>query len=110
MCVTIREHQVVRCEAYKQACRYDTASEHKVIIVWFDNVALPGNRSQHLTVLPDSLDAVVLQHPEAITAAIAAEAAAIPSKMGTRTLYSIPFAHLQAALEAHLSQSPADGA
>lgn len=104
--VTIKEPQVEKSEAYKQAVRDYKASEHKVLIGWFDNVALPGNRSQHLTVLPDSLDAVVLQHPEAITAAIAAEAAEIRSKMGTRTLYSIRFADLEAAFEAQLPESP----
>ena len=107
--VTIKEPQVEKSEAYKQAVRDYKASEHKVLIGWFDNVALPGNRSQHLTVLPDSLDAVVLQHPEAITAAIAAEAAEIRSKMGTRTLYSIRFADLEAAFEAQLPESPEEG-
>lgn len=107
--VTIKEPQVEKSEAYKQAVRDYKASEHKVLIGWFDNVALPGNRSQHLTVLPDSLDAVVLQHPEAITAAIAAEAAEIRSKMGTRTLYSISYADLEAAYEAQQPESPEEG-
>lgn len=107
--VTIKEPQVEKSEAYKQAVRDYKASEHKVLIGWFDNVALPGNRSQHLTVLPDSLDAVVLQHPEAITAAIAAEAAEIRSKMGTRTLYSIRFADLEAAYEAQQPESSEEG-
>ena len=52
--VTIKEPQVEKSEAYMQAIRDYKASEHKVLIGWFDNVALPGDRSQHLTVLPDS--------------------------------------------------------
>ena len=93
--VTIKEPQVEKSEAYMQAIRDYKASEHKVLIGWFDNVALPGDRSQHLTVLPDSIDIVVLQHPELITEALAAEAAEIRTRMGTRTLCSVSFAELE---------------
>lgn len=105
--VTIKEPQVEKSEAYMQAIRDYKASEHKVLIGWFDNVALPGDRSQHLTVLPDSIDIVVLQHPELITEALAAEAAEIRTRMGTRTLCSVSFAELEAAFEAQQQTTPA---
>lgn len=104
--VTIKEPQVEKSEAYMQAIRDYKASEHKVLIGWFDNVALPGDRSQHLTVLPDSIDIVVLQHPELITEALAAEAAEIRTRMGTRTLCSVSFAELEAAFEAQQQTTP----
>lgn len=107
--VTIKEPQVEKSEAYKQAIRDYKASEHKVLIGWFDNVALPGDRSQHLTVLPDSIDIVVLQHPEAITEATADEASEIRRELGTRTVYSIGFAELEAAFEAQRQAAPAAG-
>lgn len=104
--ITIREPQVEKSEAYLQAIRDYKASEHKVLIGWFDNVALPGDRSQHLTVLPDSLDIVVLQNPGEITAELAAEAARIREQLGTRTLCSIRFEELEAAFEALPSETP----
>ena len=52
---------------YLQALRDYKASDHKVVIGWFDNSAsFAGGQSDRLTALPDSLDAVVLMYPELV--------------------------------------------
>lgn len=93
--VSIREPQIERSEAYKQAVRDYKESEHKLLIGWFDNVARPGDRSRHLTVVPDSVDVVILQCPEAITSDLVEEARTIRRELGTRTLYSIRYSDLE---------------
>lgn len=79
-------------EAYiKDLCNYK-AGEHNVMFVSFNNPSVaPTNRSEHLTVLPDSVDFVSLNTPDNLCGDIQNEMVKIREK-GTRTVYTIDYA------------------
>lgn len=80
---------------YLQALRDYKASDHKVVIGWFDNSAsFAGGQSDRLTALPDSLDAVVLMYPELVDQWEADEMHQIQTQKGTKVLYEIDYASM----------------
>lgn len=73
-------------------------SEHKVVFVTVDNpTGVPAtHRSEHLTVLPDSVDYIVLTNPDNLHPDFAAEFAEVRKK-GTKVLYSLTFETYESA-------------
>lgn len=73
-------------------------SAHKVVFVTFDNPTdRPAvHRSEHLTAVPDSVDYIILDHPDALHPDFAAEFGAVRRK-GTKVLYSFSYETFDAA-------------
>ncbi|HBG39887.1 MAG TPA: hypothetical protein DDW85_00570 [Porphyromonadaceae bacterium] len=52
---------------YLQNLKEYRKSDHKIVYAWFDNSEkVPFNRAQHIDNLPDSIDVVVLTHPDSL--------------------------------------------
>ena len=65
-------------------------SDHKVVYGWFDNSEkVPFSRGQHISDVPDSLDAVIVMTPE--LEAFELEDIASVHEKGTKVLYSISY-------------------
>ena len=78
----------------KDLCNYKS-SEHKVMLVSFDNpLVAPANRAEHLTVLPDSIDFISLNNPDQLCGDIQNEMVKIREK-GTRTVYTINYSEFE---------------
>lgn len=73
-------------------------SEHKVVFVTVDNPtgSPAAHRSEHLTVLPDSIDYIVLTNPDNLHPDFAAEFGEVRKK-GTKVLYSLTFETYESA-------------
>ena len=71
-------------------------SAHKLLIVSFDNkTERPSNQSEHLTVLPDSIDVVSMDNATAINEVLTEEIKAVREK-GTRVVYNVDYAMIEA--------------
>ena len=77
---------------YLEALNNYKNGEHKTVFVTLDNpTGVPAtHRSQHLTVLPDSIDYIVLNNPDNLHADFVAEFGEVRKK-GTRVLYSFDY-------------------
>lgn len=73
-------------------------SEHKLVFVTFDNpTGVPANhRSEHLTVVPDLVDYIILNNPDNLHADFLAEFGQVRRK-GTKVLYTFNFEAFDAA-------------
>lgn len=88
------QNQALYEEYMKDLCNYK-ASEHKITFVSFENpLDFPTNRSEHLTILPDSIDFVSLNNPDKLCGDIQNEMNEIRKK-GTRTIYTIDYAEFE---------------
>lgn len=68
------------------------ASDHKVLYAWFNNSEkVPFNRSQHVENLPDSIDVVVLTHPDNLTDSELSEINTLRNDKGTKFFF--PFSY-----------------
>lgn len=71
-------------------------SDHKMLIVTFDNkTERPSNQSEHLTVLPDSIDVISMTNATAINDVLAGEMTEVRKK-GTRIVYNVNYAPIEA--------------
>lgn len=69
---------------------------HKAVFVTYENSKeAPANQSGHLTVLPDSVDFISLNNPDALHATTADEMSQVREK-GTRVIYNIDFPSFEA--------------
>lgn len=101
----IKEDNPALYEEYLSSIRDYRKSEHKVVIAKFDNKATaPGGRAEHINCLPDSIDYVVLTHPDNLHPMIVEEMAEIREKKGIRTLYSISHDALEKEYKAYLEE------
>lgn len=81
------------------------AGAHKVLFAGFENSRqAPAGQAQHLTVLPDSVDYIVLNNPDDLSDAIVSEMEQVRRK-GTQVIYDINFPALETAW---LEQAKAD--
>lgn len=79
-------------DQYKQSLREYRGSDHKVVIAKFDNKASsPAGQAEHINALPDSIDFVVLQNPDALSDEIACEMAEVRAENGMKVLYEISY-------------------
>ena len=95
------EHQ--NPELYKNylaGIRAYKASNHKVMMAWFDNSqTVPFTQAQHINVVPDSVDYVVLTNPGMVTEQMMQEIAEVRSQKGTKVVFQISFDALKMAYE-----------
>jgi hypothetical protein len=67
------------------------ASDHKVLLVTFDNpTQAPGTQASHLTALPDSIDYVSLNNPDNLIPFMTEDMAGVRKK-GTKVIYDVNF-------------------
>lgn len=70
--------------------QYKADTEHKKVYAWFDNSEKnPASRAQHITSLPDSIDAVTLECPDNLADWERNEMSEIQTKKGTKVIYDI---------------------
>ena len=70
-------------------------SDHKLMIVSFENkTERPSNQSEHLTVLPDSIDVVSMNNPKAVNEVIEQEMTSIREK-GTKIVYNVDYSVIE---------------
>ena len=77
---------------YLEELNHYKQGEHKLVFVTFDNPtgAPATHRSEHLTVVPDSVDYIILNNPDDLHPDFAAEFDAVRLK-GTKVLYSFNY-------------------
>ena len=93
-------------KAYMEDLRNYKSGEHKVMFVSFNNPAdYPSNRSEHLTVLPDSIDYISLNTPDNLNREIQEEIAEVREK-GTKVVYSIDYASFETEWNAKQKEDP----
>lgn len=93
---------------YMQTLRDYKAGPHKVVFLTLENPAdgaMPVRRNQHLTSMPDSADFISLQNPALLHAMTVDEIEKVHEK-GTRTIYNIDFATMEADWAQRLKADP----
>jgi len=85
---------------YLENLRAYKNSDHKYVYAWFDNSEkVPYSRGQHMYDIPDSVDVVVLMHPESLADFEIAEMQSLKNDKGTKTVYSVSYDAIQRAYE-----------
>lgn len=83
---------------YVQTLREYKAGPHKVVFLTLENPtdgAMPTRRNEHVTMMPDSVDFISLNNPAVLHPMTVEEIEKVHEK-GTRTIYNIDFAVLEA--------------
>lgn len=93
---------------YLESLRAYKSRSHKQVYAWFNNSATPDNRSTHVTVLPDSLDAVVVLNPENVADFVYADMQETREKKATRFLFTVDFDAIKNAYEAKVEATSSD--
>ncbi len=105
-------------EQYMQSLRDYRDSDHKVVIGKFANkAAAPAGQAEHINALPDSIDYVILQNPDALSDEIMCEMNEVRDVKGMKILYEISYADIISAYKAyaeewkaaHPETTPAEG-
>lgn len=82
---------------YEQALREYRVSDHRLVIGRFDNsVKIPSLRPQHINVLPDSIDMVILTHPDSLCDREVAEMQEMRGAYATAYLYEVTYSRVEA--------------
>lgn len=77
---------------YLASVRDYRASEHQVLIAKFDNKqGAPAGRADHIDCLPDSVDYVILNHPDNLSGSILSEMQGIREEKAILTLMEISY-------------------
>lgn len=93
-------------QKYLENLRTYKQGPHKWAYAWFDNShKLPQTQAHHLTTLPDSIDVVVLMHPDNLVENELKEMQEVRDKKGTRFVYAIELESIQAAYTARQEQA-----
>ena len=88
-------------EAYLTNLKAYKASDHVLVYVWFDNsVEEPFSRSQHFSVVPDSVDYIAPMTPDQLPAWQVQEMKDARADKGTKFLYTVDFDAIKAAYNA----------
>lgn len=83
--------------AYQAAVREYRASEHQLVLGRFDNsVKLPALRPQHINVLPDSIDMVILSRPDSLCERELAEMEEMRRAYATEYLCEVTYSYVEA--------------
>lgn len=106
---TIEEANPELYGKYLENLRAYKNRSHKQAYAWFRTVTLPDNRSTHVTVLPDSLDAVVILNPESVADFVYADMQETREKKATKFLYTIDFDAIKANYNA-MVETASEGA
>lgn len=72
---------------------------HKKVYAWFDNKTSFASQADHVATVPDSIDVLVLTHPEAMSQATLDEIDTKRSDTGMQTAYVVSYAAIRKAWE-----------
>lgn len=88
-------------QRYLASIRAYKASNHKMMMVWFDNSqAVPFTQAQHINAIPDSVDYVVLTQPSMMTKLLLQETDEVRNQKGMKVVFQISCDDIKAAYEA----------
>ena len=88
-------------QRYLASIRAYKASNHKIMMVWFDNSqAVPFTQAQHINAIPDSVDYVVLTQPSMMTEQLQQEIDEVRNQKGMKVVFQISCDDIKAAYEA----------
>ncbi len=86
-------------KAYKEG-------DHKIVMVTFGNKAeMPASQAEHLTVIPDSVDYIILDNPEVLNEAHKKEMVEVRKKY-THVVYNVNFPAIEAEWNAMAKEDP----
>ncbi|WP_295731539.1 glycoside hydrolase family 18 [uncultured Muribaculum sp.] len=105
---TVEETSPELYARYLENLRAYKGRSHKQVYAWFRNNATPDNRSTHVTVLPDSIDAVVVLNPQSVADFVYADMAETREKKATKFLYTVDFDAIKNAYNAKVEAAPAE--
>lgn len=96
------EHQSPELyQRYLASIRAYKASNHKMMMVWFDNSqVVPFTQAQHINAIPDSVDYVVLTQPSMMTKQLLQETDEVRNQKGMKVVFQISCDDIKAAYEA----------
>lgn len=89
---------------YLQNLRNYRNNGHKKVYVWFDNKESFSSQADHVATVPDSIDVLVLNHPEKMTQAVLDEIDTKRSNTGMQTAYAISYQEIRKAWELEKEQ------
>lgn len=72
---------------------------HKKAYVWFDNKESFSSQADHVATVPDSIDVLVLNHPEIMTQAVLDEIDSKRSNTGMQMAYAISYPQIRKSWE-----------
>jgi hypothetical protein len=76
-------------------------SDHKTSYAWFDNsIKTATSPAHHLASIPDSIDIVVLMHPDSLSDQEIAEMKSIRENKGTKIIYNISYPDIEKLYDA----------
>lgn len=84
---------------YLQNIREYRDNGHKKVYAWFDNKSSFVSQADHVSAVPDSIDVLVLTHPEAMSQGTLDEIDAKRSDTGMQTAYVVDYAAIRKAWE-----------
>lgn len=93
---------------YEAAVREFRASNHQLVLGRFDNATkIPTLRPQHINVLPDSIDMVILAHPDSLCERELAEMREMREAYATQYLCEVTYSYVEALWnEANAAEEP----
>lgn len=96
---------------YLESIRVYKSSSHKCTYVWFDNSSkVPSNRARHLITVPDSVDVIVLMHPDKLIDRELQEMDQVRATRGTKVIYSLNYDEIKLAFDSRIkAKSVAEG-
>lgn len=84
---------------YLAGLRAYRANDHKRVYAWFDNKASFTSQADHVAIVPDSIDVLVLNHPEALSQGTLDEINRKRSDTGMQTAYVVSYAAIRRAFD-----------
>ena len=95
--------------AYLALLKEYKQNSHKILIAKFDNSKYEvSGQADRLSALPDSTDFIVLQAADSLNPVIEQEMKEVREQKGTRTLYALDYADVEAQLQAILDKEEAE--
>ena len=96
---TIQEVASDSYAKYLSGLRSYRNNGHKKVYAWFDNKSSFVSQADHVSAVPDSIDVLVLNHPEAISQATLDEIDTKRSETGMQTAYVVSYSEIRSAWE-----------
>lgn len=96
---TIKEAAPDAYQTYLTNLRQWRGNGHKKVYAWFSNKTSFASQADHVATVPDSIDVLVLSHPEALSQETLDEIDTKRSETGMQTAYVISYADIRKAWE-----------
>lgn len=109
--VTIKVPQDPQYEAYLENIRAYKQTEHSYIYAWFDNTEkTPASRAHHMSDVPDSVDVVIVKHPDNLADFEISDIKSLQERKGTRVVLEINYNTIEAAYKVLVEENGKTGA